>query len=298
LLTERFDVTIGERARRAAGLQKQAANLARRCQRAADGIDLHDLRRRAEELAGRAQEAADAAAALREAVEAFAVLPDGGGPVAGLVAPVGVAAAADEESSWAAAFQHASADLGLAVTGAYPDYHLFPFGVHVRLREERVLFGRRASYRLRPVALAEDVRRERDRIFGGGFNRDRFGRSLIRAHERLRMTEAGPGSPSTRVRLGDVYTLFALGNFGRGTYTRDQFAFDLYRFRMGDMTVDGWRVVLTDQRETGGSAVEVPTGRGGTDRLAGLRLEAAAPLDAAALDRARVEAAAAEDGRG
>ncbi len=267
-LTERFDTTVGERARRASALQRQAANLARQCQRAADGIDLHELRRRAAELAGRAAEAAEAAAALQAAVDGFETVP-----------PDGIAAA-DEAAAWAAALARACGELGLPVTGAYPDYHLFPFAVHVRLPEERVLLGRRAAYRLRPAAMAEDLRRERDRVYGGGFNRERFGASLIRAHERLRVTPAGPGSASTRVRLGDVYGLFALGNFGRGTYTRDQFAFDLYRFRLGDMIVGGHRIVLTDVRDAGGG-FEVPTGRGGTDRLTGLWLEATAQAEAA-----------------
>lgn len=272
MLTERFDAAIGERVRRAAALQRQAANLARQCQRAADGMDLHELRRRAAELAGRAAEAAEAAAALQAAVDGFEAVPGDG------------IAAADEASAWAAAMARAWAELGLPVTGAYPDYHLFPFAVHVRLREERVLLGRRAAYRLRPAALAEDLRRERDRIYGGGFNRERFGHSLVHAHQRLRMGPADAGTPSTRVRLGDVYALFALGNFGRGAYTRDQFAFDLYRFRLDEMVADGWRIVLTDVRDTGGSGFEVPTGRGGTDRLGGLWLEATAQAEAAAAD--------------
>ena len=259
MFTERFDAEVSEAARRATSLHDQAVKLARHCLRSAGALDLHDLRRRAADLASRAAEAAEAASVLHAAVEAFSAMP------------AEPSAAADEESEWAAAFARACADQGLAVQGVHPDYHLFPFTIRVRLHEERVLFGRRSSYRLRPAALAEDVRRERDRIFGGGFQHERFGRSLVKAYEAL----AGEGGVAARrtVKLVDVYGLFALGNFGRGAYTRDQFAFDLYRFRLNPMVVEPWRIVLTDQRDAGGTAFEVPTGRGGTDRLGGLLLE-------------------------
>lgn len=277
LFIDEFDGSAGEQARRAAALQSQAARLARQCQKAARDLDLHELRRRAGELAERAAEASAAANALQEAVAAFSPLP------------ADAAASAEEEAAWASAFVRECGDLQLTLTGSYPDYHLFPFDIHIRLREERALFGRRASYRLRPAALAAAVRHERDRIFGGGFNAARFGRSLVRAYTAL--TEHLPAT-RPEVRLAAIYGLFTLGNFGRGTYTRDQFAFDLYRFRMTPMETESWRIVLTDQREARATSFEVPNGRGGTDRLGGLRL---LPLQGVA---AAAEAAAAPEASG
>ena len=254
---ETLDAEIAARARLAAQSAAQSARLTKQLQRAAELADLHALRQRCADAAGRAAEAAAVALALREAVDAYR-----------LGAGAGQEAAAElPHAGYAAAFEQACASEGVPLEGAYPDYRVFPFEVRLRLAEERALIGRRSWWALRPAALARAVRAERERLLGGPFAAERFGAALVRAY-RVLLPEVRQehGAGAHRVPLRDVLALLQLGAFGRSTYTRDQFAFDLYRFRQTEMSAAGQRVLFGDMRG-GGAGIDIPTARGGHERL-------------------------------
>ena len=259
---ERFDQEITTRAKRAAALAGQAARVAKRLQRAAESVDVRDLRQRAQDAASRAAEAAAALAELEPAVRDPSVLVAGDDPEA--------------DAQYAGAFAKACAAQGVPLEGSYPDYRVFPFDVRIRLAEHRALVGRRSIWTLAPEALAKAVKRERDRLYGASFAADRFGASLAKAYD----FRVGDGGGSPPVRLSEILDMFQLGNFGRNSYTRDEFAFDIYRFRQTDMMIGNRFLQFCDLRG-GGSGVSIPTTRGTQEKLMAIRL---VPTEASAGD--------------
>ncbi len=253
---EGFEAEVTDRARRAAAAAKQAAKLARLLQRAAETVDVHGLRQRAADAAAKAAEAAALLAELDPAVRAGDLLvagTEGGGEAV--------------HQQYAAAFEQACAGLGVSLEGTYPDYRVFPFEVRIRLEEHRALLGRRSLWTLAPAVLARAVKAERERLFGQNFAADRFGASLGRAYDAR--VAGQPGHPP--VRLVDILELFQLGNFGRTSYGRDEFTFDLYRFRQTDMQV-GQRLLQFCDMRGAGVGLLVPTARGTQERLIAMRL--------------------------
>ncbi len=294
MLFETFDAEIVAPARRAAAAAAHAARLARTLYRAGEQADLHLLRARAGDAGARAREAADLVGQLQAAIAAFSF---GGASDAGLPAAVGQGV----DAGYGAAFERACAALAVPLEGAYPDYRIFPLTVRIRLAEERVVVGRRSWWVLRPEALARLCKRERDRLMGGAFAADRFGAALVRAYELL-LPEAPAGI--RHVRLTRILEVLQLAGFGRNTYTRDEFAFDLYRLRNASMDVvtrgsDRRRLVLLDVRgRDGGTPIEVPTARGTKEAFTALRVERIEPAGAALPERAEPGAASEGDGRG
>ena len=250
---ERFDAQVATRAKRAATLAANAARLAKRLHRAAESVDLHELRQRAQDAAGRAAEAAAALAELAPAVEDPQVLLE--------------AEDATAHTRYAEAFAQACAGQAVPLEGSYPDYRVFPFDVRIRLAEHRAILGRRSIWTLAPEALAAAVKRERDRLYGATFAADRFGASLARAYDIRKGDQHG----SPPVRLVEILEMFQLGTFGRNSYTRDEFAFDIYRFRQTDMRIGGRLLQFCDLRG-GGSGLSIPTARGTQDKLIAIRL--------------------------
>lgn len=259
-----FDAEITARAKRAAALSVQAARLTKQIQRAADDVDLHLLRQRVADAATRAQEAADVLGEMREAVAGFAVVRE--------QAATGVAATSPGllDEDYARAFERACAAEAVPLEGSYPDYRVFPFDVRLRLREERAIIGKRSWWALRPDVLVRAIKAERDRLMGAAFAAERFGAALVRAYDLLLPeVQQRSGPAAKQVALRDALALLQMGTFGRHNYTRDEFAFDLYRYRQTPMTAGGRRVALGDMRNAG-SGFEVPNARGGRDRLTGL----------------------------
>ena len=80
--------------------------------------------------------------------------------------------------------------------------------------------------------------------------------------------------------LRDVLVVLQLGTFGRHNYSKDEFAFDLYRYRQTPMLAGTRRVALGDMRNVG-AGFEVPNARGGRDRLTGLQVT---PVEGEAAD--------------
>lgn len=264
MVFEAFDEGVTGRAKRAAALAAQAARLTKRLQRAAESVDLHELRQRISDAVARASEAAAAVSELESAVATPGLLFAGeqGGNEA-------------VHQAYAQAFARACVAQGIHLEGSYPDYQVFPFSVKIRLEEDRALIGKRSAWSLQPDALARLVRRERDRLYGAGFAADRFGASLAKAYDFRVGSQAG----FPPVRLVDILELFQLGTFGRSSYTRDEFAFDLYRYRQTKMVTGGRRVEFGDLRG-GGTGLQVPTARGTYEKLIGIRL---LPLEAQAV---------------
>lgn len=248
---ERFEAEVTTRAKRAAQLASSAARLAKRLQTAADGVDLHDLRQRTQDAVARAQEAAAALAELEPAVRDPEVLATSDTAL---------------DAEYAQALAQACAKLEIPLEGSYPDYRVFPFDVRIRLNEHRALLGRRSIWTIAPEAVAQAVKRERDRLYGASFAADRFGASLARAYD-IKTRPAG-GSPP--IRLTEILEMFQLGTFGRNSYTRDEFAFDIYRFRQTTMRVGDRLLQFCDLR--GGQGISVPTARGTQERLMAIRL--------------------------
>ena len=258
---EAFDAEVAARAKRAAQLAGQASRLTGQLKRAGEAGDLHTLRQKVGAAAERSAEASAVAAELARLCEGFR-----------LVAPQDAEAAA---GAYAAAFEQAADAGALPLEGAFPDYRVFPFDVRIRLAEERALIGRRSHWAMRPAALVEACKRERARLHGAAFAADRFGAALVRCYDLL-MAEDRTADGTARPRevpLQGALTLLQLSNFGRATYTRDEFAFDLYRYRQTPMRVAssaGTRAVILDDARHFRGAVEVPNSRGGHDRLGAL----------------------------
>jgi len=258
-----FDAAITDKAKVAATAATAAGRLAKALHKGASDVDLHLLRAKAADAAKRAAEAATALEQLRLAVAGFAVES----------ADAATDALATTQPSlhedYADAFAAACAALEVPLLGAYPDYRVFPFDVRIRLADERAIIGKKSYWGLRPEALAQAVKRERTRVHGGVFAADKFGRSLKRAFEVLHK-EQGETGASPQVPLTKVLALLQLGTFGRNSYTKDEFAFDIYRYRETDMEVEGGKVAFRDARGKETGAFEVPTSRGTVELFAGL----------------------------
>lgn len=264
---EAFDAQVASGAKRAAGTAAAVSRLAKQLQKAAEVVDIHLLRQRAGDAAAKAAEAAALLGALHEAVAAFELAEQAATGVA-----AGSAEAQMRDAAYASAFERACAAENIPLEGAYPDYRVFPFDVRIRPREERAVIGKKSWWALRPEALARAVKRERDRLMGGSFAAEKFGQSLVRAYDvLLPEVQASAGKGVKHVPLRAVLELLQLGTFGRNNYTRDEFAFDLYRYRQAGMTVGRRRVVLGDMRG-GGAGFEVPNARGGRERLSALQV--------------------------
>lgn len=263
-----FDDQIAARAKKAEGLAAQGARLAKQLRKGADLADLHLLRQKVVDAAARAAEAAEALADLRGMVEGLAV------GAATEVAATTISGA-DPTLAYGRAFERACTAQGVPLEGAYPDYRVFPFEVRLRPGEERVLIGRKSWWALRPEAVATAVKRERDRLMGGTFAAEKFGAALARAYDVLILeVRARSGAGAHQVALRDVLALLQLSTFGRSSYSKDEFAFDIYRYRQTTMRVGPRRVVFGDLRNAG-AGVEVPNARGSRDRLTGLQVTAA-----------------------
>lgn len=263
---EAFDAEIAARAKRAASLAGQAARLAKQLQKAAESADVHLLRQKAGDAADRAVEADAVLRELREAVMGFSFRDPS------TATEVAAASEASLDAAYASAFERACAATGVPLEGNYPDYRVFPFDVRVRLREERAVIGKKSWWALRPEVLANAVKAERERLLGGTFAADKFGMALAKAYDLLILRareELGIGAQ--HVALREVLVLFQLGTFGRNNYTRDEFAFDLYRFRQTPMLVGTRRVSFGDLRDAG-AGVLVPNARGSHDKLLGIHV--------------------------
>ncbi len=262
-LFDRFDAEVAEPARRAQVLCAHVARLAKQLRKGADFVDIHLLRQKAAEAVVRGTEAAAALELLNAGVRGLSLAAGQDASATGVE---------DWSTSYGAEFERACAALGVPLEGAYPDYRVFPFEVHLRPREERVLIGRKSWWALRPDAVAKAVKRERDRLMGGSFAADRFGLALTRVFDLLiQEVRARSGPGAQQVALRDVLAVLQLPTFGRASYTKDEFAFDIYRYRQTSMVVGGRRVTFGDLRNAG-AGFEVPNARGGRDRLTGLQV--------------------------
>ncbi len=262
---ETFDDVIVPKAKQADSLAAQCARLTRQLRKGADRADLHLLRQRVADAAKRAAETAKTLELLSETLVGFT-----------LAADIPEPANTDSRSAeYGERFERACVGMGVRLDGSYPDYRVFPFDVRLRPSEERVWIGRKAFWSLRPEIVANAVKRERDRLWGATFDADKFGAALARAFDVLILERrARSGASSQQVALRDVLALLQLPTFGRASYTRDEFAFDIFRYRQTPMSVGSRHVMLEDMRGVG-AGFQIPNARGGWEPVTGLRVTAA-----------------------
>ncbi len=168
-----------------------------------------------------------------------------------------LAASDVDETRWAAEFEQALSLADLPVAGRYPQYDVFPFYVKVDLAAGAVSINNRTSHVLRPAVLAKLVRAEWEKVHRAAFNDQQFLKALYALYDVL-PKDLMKGAPLRRAH--ELLTV----RTGTAAYPLRQFAFDLYRVRRTNMTLDGRRLVLNKSH---GKGVSVPDGHGGTDLL-------------------------------
>jgi hypothetical protein len=242
LVVERELRAVGEGMARARRTAQQMARLAA-------AWDLRGIRARLKDAEERLQEAANLLAALREALE-----EDG---------ERSLAEAAEE---YRARFVAEARALDLTLWGEFPEYEVFPVKVVFDLAGGQVHIGKGRVTTLEPRAVARAVRRAVDRLHRSSFNAERFMRALVTYHDLWRNARKIKGY---QVRLLDIYRLMS-APMGSGAYTREDFAFAIYRLRReSDLVYDGRRLVFGHAKE---ASFAVPTGRGDVENLAWLEV--------------------------
>lgn len=130
-------------------------------------------------------------------------------------------------------FLSACQSQGLAVSGNFPDYEVFPFRLRVYPERGAVEVNERTLRLLRPRALAAYLKAERDRLYRAAFHAQRFIDTLARVYDILlavkRAAQGADLPQGTDIPLTDVHEQLVFHPAYRKQYTRTMFAFDLYR---------------------------------------------------------------------
>lgn len=243
-LPEELSQALEDLAPRLAALRRGAAVVAS----CAETWDMRQLRQR---LPGLQEALADASEALRSlegALGAFRA-PDSGPEV---LAYVGM-------------LKEKASQMKVDLKGQYPDFEAFPLELHVDLAGEQVRISKRQLTALKPDVVVRALQKEQTRLHRSAFHAERFMRMLAAAYDLLRLKRP----QSLEVRLADIYRLLTLRT-GSGDYTKQAFAFDIYRLRREtDLIHEGRMFQFGHGRQ---AAFGVPNGRGGTDNLASLAL--------------------------
>jgi hypothetical protein len=223
--------------------------LSQQVTKAAGRWDLRLLRQRLPETI---QLAAEVTAAAEAADAALAAWSAGSAPSA--------------IASYAAELKRAAAQLRLPLQGDFPDYEVFPLKVSLDLQGEQAAIGRRRTTTLEPLALMREVQARHQALHRSSFNANRFMKALTSAHDLLH--EAGRAK-GMDVSLGAIYEVLTMRS-GTGDYTKNEFAFDIYRLRReSNMVYDHKQLSFLNGR---GGNFAVPNSKGGTDPLGILRL--------------------------
>jgi hypothetical protein len=220
--------------------------------------DLRTLRQRLPEARNRLREAAELLAALGDRLEAD-----------------GEAALVRAAAAYRDRFLAEAQAQGLKPQGTFPEYEIFPLKVVFDLSGGSVSIGRERLTALEPKAVARALRRASDRLHRSSFNAGRFMRALLAYHELL---EAAGRTRGRRSRLIDIYRLMSAPS-GTAAYSRQDFAFAIYRLRReSDLVCEGRQLAFGHAREGG---FTVPTGRGDVENLAWLEVTPLPAADAA-----------------
>lgn len=157
----------------------------------------------------------------------------------------------------------------LPVEGEFPRYQIFPLEVRIDPEGEQAFIGRRSVSTLRPKVLAGRVIREHQRMLGTSFNADKYLALLLKCADFV----TGPvkGTLAEEVPLAKIYELLTLRS-GSGSYSRSEFAFDIYRLRRSSSLMDGKRRVTFDHGKRG-ATFSIPRPGGGTEQMTVMRVE-------------------------
>lgn len=164
-----------------------------------------------------------------------------------------------DTARWAQQFEQALRAAEVPFSGRYPQYDVFPFYVKVDLAAGTTWINSRTGHVMRPAALAKRVRAEWEKVHKSAFNDQQFLKALFQVYDLL------PKDLTRRASLRRAHEIMTVRT-GAAAYPLRQFAFDLYRVRLTDMTAEGRRLVLNPSHTRAG-AVPVPDGQGGVDNL-------------------------------
>jgi len=158
--------------------------------------------------------------------------------------------------------------LGMELTGEYPEFQAFPVELHLNLAQEQVRIGKRSAGTLEPRTIVARLQKEKSRLDRSSFNAQRFMKTLVSSYDLLIRGQDPQRKGTSSVRLVAIHDLLTLRT-GKGDYSRQAFAFDIYRLRRtSDLIYDGRQLQFEHGRTQG---IDVPTGRG-TDALNALRV--------------------------
>ncbi len=230
---------------------KRARRLAAPVIQAAERWELRTLRQRLSDLAGALGEAS-AAVQRAQAELAALTLPTSGPAIEG----------------WVREVEQAAREQHLDLKGAFPEYEVFPLTVKAELEREQVVVGHKRLATLRPRPLMAQVARDVKRLTNSGFNAQRFMRDLVLCHGYVRATDPKPG------RGASLAKILRLMQLGPGTYSRQDFIFDIFRLRRESNLVYGdVRLVFLHAR---GAPFFIPSARGSAEPFTTLELQ---PVD-------------------
>lgn len=223
--------------------------LAQQVEKAAQRWDVRQLRQRLPELSAAT---AETTVEVRSAEAALAEWSP--------------AQSAQSVAAYAEDLARTAVQLKLSLSGEFPEYEAFPLAVRVDLAAEHVAIGRRRVSGLEPSALLREVQRSHQALHRSSFNARRFMQSLASAHELLKKSGAAKGNA---VPLSDIYDLLTLRS-GSSAYTRQEFAFDIYRLRReSDLLYGRYQISFQHARRGG---IPVPNAQGGVELFGALEL--------------------------
>ncbi|MDA8344172.1 MAG: hypothetical protein M0Z66_01680 [Thermaerobacter sp.] len=223
--------------------------LSQQVMKASERWDLRQLRQRLPELEAAA---AEVAASAQNAER--------------LLADWSAAASSDGVSSYAVALEQAVRQSRLPLNGEFPEYEVFPLALRLDLSGEQATIGRRKTSTLEPSALAREVQRLYQALHSSSFNARRFIEALVESHELLKASGKAKGRA---VQLSQIYGLLTLRT-GSAGYTKQEFAFDIYRLRRESDLVHAGKRLAFQHAKNGGTAV--PNAQGGVDMFGTLEV--------------------------
>lgn len=146
-----------------------------------------------------------------------------------------------DQHEWSQKFK-AALSSQWSLEGDFPNFRVFPIDVRVDFGNEQVLVNKRLTRAFHPVAVANLVNQTLDKLHRESFNRDRFLKALVRAFDVLHAESEVHGTPTQAIGLRPIYDLLVVLG-GAGSYSLNQFAFDIYRLRK-----DSEEAIIYDQR--------------------------------------------------
>lgn len=161
-------------------------------------------------------------------------------------------------------------EAGIPLEGHFPSYFVFPFPVRVDVENPSVIVNRKRVTALRPSALVEAIKEEKERLERSPFNLTEFLTAIFGVWQRMNAQQSLKSEPPLRLKqpqpLKQVYRELVPFARWRRDYPESFFAYDVQRLLLSpEKRVGEWECAL-DRGRASANAVRL-VDRDGQERF-------------------------------